>query len=186
MAKTYYLYGKRFTLAKLCRIYNQPRSTVESRLRKGQPIEKALQRNGRYRMDTKLLELSDKLKDLRAEKSEYESKVKKVNEEIENVTTEMIDLMTTEELTSFNRNGTTFSLVTMEYPAAEPSRKSELWQAMKENGFEDLFTINSQTLTATVKELIAENEGVLPTWLDGLIKIAEKNNIRVMKTKKNN
>ena len=48
MAKTYYLYGKRFTLAKLCRIYNQPRSTVESRLRKWQPIEKALQRNGRY------------------------------------------------------------------------------------------------------------------------------------------
>ena len=137
-------------------------------------------------MDTKLLELSDKLKDLREEKSEYESKVKKVNEEIENVTLEMIDLMTTDELTSFNRNGTTFSLVTTEYPAAEPSRKSELWQAMKENGFEDLFTINSQTLTATVKELIAENDGVLPTWLDGLIKIAEKNNIRVMKTKKNN
>ena len=46
--------------------------------------------------------------------------------------------------------------------------------------------INSQTLTATVKELISENEGILPTWLDGLIKVAEKNNIRVMKTKKNN
>jgi len=186
VARVYYLYGKRYTLAKLCRIYNQPRSTVNGRLRSGQPIEKALQRNGRYKMDTKLLELSDRLKNLKAEKSECESKVKKINEEIENVTIEMIDLMTTEELTSFNRNGTTFSLVTMEYPAPEPSRKSELWQAMKENGFEDLFTINSQTLTATVKELISENEGILPTWLDGLIKVAEKNNIRVMKTKKNN
>ena len=135
-------------------------------------------------MNTKLLELSDKLKELRTQKSDLEREVKGINEEIDGVTTEMIDLMTTEELTSFNRNGTTFSLVTQEYPAPEPERKGELWEVMKKNGFEDLFTINSQTLSATVKELIAANEGVLPEWLDGLIKIAEKNSIRVAKSKK--
>ena len=118
------------------------------------------------------------------QKSDLEREVKGINEEIDGVTTEMIDLMTTEELTSFNRNGTTFSLVTQEYPAPEPERKGELWEVMKKNGFEDLFTINSQTLSATVKELIAANEGVLPEWLDGLIKIAEKNSIRVAKSKK--
>jgi len=47
-----------------------------------------------------------------------------------------------------------------------------------------LFTINSLTLTATVKELINENNGVLPEWLDGLIKVAEKNTIRMAKSKK--
>ena len=135
-------------------------------------------------MNTKLLELSDKLKELRTQKSDLEREVKGINEEIDGVTTEMIDLMTTEELTSFNRNGTTFSLVTQEYPAPEPERKGELWEVMKKNGFEDLFTINSQILSATVKELIAANEGVLPEWLDGLIKIAEKNSIRVAKSKK--
>ena len=135
-------------------------------------------------MNTKLLELSDKLKELRMQKSDLEREVKGINEEIDGVTTEMIDLMTTEELTSFNRNGTTFSLVTQEYPAPEPERKGELWEVMKKNGFEDLFTINSQTLSATVKELIAANEGILPEWLDGLIKIAEKNSIRVAKSKK--
>lgn len=135
-------------------------------------------------MNTKLLELSDRLKELRTQKSDLEREVKGINEEIDGVTTEMIDLMTTEELTSFNRNGTTFSLVTQEYPAPEPERKGELWEVMKKNGFEDLFTINSQTLSATVKELIAANEGVLPKWLDGLIKIAEKNSIRVAKSKK--
>ena len=135
-------------------------------------------------MNTKLLELSDRLKDLRTQKSDLEREVKGINEEIDGVTTEMIDLMTTEELTSFNRNGTTFSLVTQEYPAPEPERKGELWEVMKKNGFEDLFTINSQTLSATVKELIAANEGILPEWLDGLIKIAEKNSIRVAKSKK--
>lgn len=135
-------------------------------------------------MNTKLLELSDRLKELRTQKSDLEREVKGINEEIDGVTTEMIDLMTTEELTSFNRNGTTFSLVTQEYPAPEPERKGELWEVMKKNGFEDLFTINSQTLSATVKELIAANEGVLPEWLDGLIKIADKNSIRVAKSKK--
>lgn len=135
-------------------------------------------------MNTKLLELSDRLKELRTTKSDLEREVKGINEEIDGITTEMIDLMTTEELTSFNRNGTTFSLVTQEYPAPEPERKGELWEVMKKNGFEDLFTINSQTLSATVKELIAANEGILPEWLDGLIKIAEKNSIRVAKSKK--
>lgn len=135
-------------------------------------------------MDNRLLELSDKLKDLRLQKSELELQTKGVNQEIENVMTEMIGIMTTEEVTSFNRNGTTFSLVTTEYPAPEPDKKGELWEAMKANGFEDLFTINSQTLSATVKELISENDGVLPTWLEGLIKVAEKNTIRVAKSKK--
>ena len=135
-------------------------------------------------MDNRLLELSDKLKDLRLQKSELEVQTKGVNEEIDGVMTEMIGIMTTEELTSFNRNGTTFSLVTTEYPSPEPDKKGELWEAMKENGFEDLFTINSQTLSATIKELISENDGVLPNWLEGLIKIAEKNSIRVAKSKK--
>ena len=181
--KRYVMYGKVFTLAEICRIYGVSRSTVASRLKKGIPLEKAIKQNRRYQMNTKLLELSDRLKELRTQKSDLEREVKGINEEIDGVITEMIDLMTTEELTSFNRNGMTFSLVTQEYPAPEPERKGELWEVMKKNGFEDLFTINSQTLSATVKELIAANEGVLPEWLDGLIKIAEKNSIRVAKSK---
>ena len=135
-------------------------------------------------MNTQLLELSDRLKELRDEKSDLDKRSKEINAEIDGITVQMIDLMTTEELTSFNRNGTTFSLVTTEYPSPEPERKGELWEAMKANGFEDLFTINSQTLSATVKELMANNDGLLPEWLDGLIKIAERNSIRVAKSKK--
>ena len=182
--RRYVMYGKEFTLAELCRIFGQPRSTIEDRLKKGIPIDVALKQNRRYKMNTKLLELSDRLKELKDAKNEHEAEVRKLNEEIDGVTTEMIDMMTTEELTSFNRNGTTFSLVTQEFPAAKPERKPELWDAMKANGYEDLFTINSQTLTATLKELISGNDGVVPEWLNGLIKIAEKNTIRVSKTKK--
>ena len=135
-------------------------------------------------MNNQLLELSDRLKELRSRKSELDAEVKGINEEIDGVTTEMIGIMTTEEVTSFKRDGTTFSLVTTEYPAAEPDRKPELWEAMRANGYDDIFSINSQTLSATVKELINENGGVLPEWLSGLVKIAEKNTIRVAKSKK--
>lgn len=182
--RVFEVFGWRFTLTELCRLYGQPRSTVTDRLDKGQPLLTALKKNGRYKLDNRLLELSDRLKELRDKKGDLEYEVKQVNGEIENITTEMIGLMTTDELSSFNRNGVTFSLVTQEYPAPEPERKPELWAAMKEQGFEHLFTINAQTLQATVKELIAENDGVLPTWLDGLVKIAEKNSIRLTKSKK--
>lgn len=181
--RKYIVQGKEFTLTELCRLYGQPRSTVESRLKKGTDLKTAL-KNGRYNLDNRLLELSDRLKELRLKKSELDLQSKGVNDEIDEVTTEMIGIMTTDEVTSFNRNGTTFSLVTTEYPSPEPEKKGELWEAMKQNGFEDLFTINSQTLSATVKELIAENDGVLPEWLEGLVKIAEKNSIRVAKSKK--
>lgn len=135
-------------------------------------------------MDNKLLELSDKLKELKDKKSELEFEVKQTNEEIDGVMTEMIDVMTTEELTSFNRNGVNFSLVVQEYPSPEAERKDELWEAMKENGYEHLFTINSQTLQATVKEMMSNNDGAMPDWLNGLMKIAEKASIRVTKSKK--
>lgn len=182
--KKYTLYGKEFTLAELCRIYGQPRSTVAERLKKGIPIDDAIKKGGRNKLNNKLLELSDTLKLLKERKSELDAEAKKIEEEIDGVTTEMIGIMTTEELTSFKRDGTTFSLVVQEYPSAEPDRKPELWDAMRSNGYGDLFSINSKTLSATVKELMTENGGALPEWLEGLIKIAEKNSIRMTKSKK--
>ena len=71
-----------------------------------------------------------------------------------------------------------------EYPAAEPERKQELYKVMKEQGFEDLFTINSNTLSATVRDLKENNDGALPEWLDGLIKIAEKTTIQIRRGRK--
>lgn len=135
-------------------------------------------------MDTKLLELSDRLKELRDKKAEMEAEEKGVNEQIDEVSNAMIEIMTNDELTSFNRNGMNFSMVVQEYPAPVPELKDELYAVMKEQGFEHLFSINSRTLQATVKELISNNDGVLPAWLEGLIQVAEKQSIRLAKSKK--
>ena len=134
--------------------------------------------------ENKRFELAEFLKELRDQKDELEEKVKGLNAEIESVTQELIDDLIANESTGFNYKGYNFSLVVKEYPGPEPERKDELWQAMKEQGFEHLFTINSQTLGATLKELKANNDDILPEWLDGLVKIAEKATIRISKGRK--
>jgi hypothetical protein len=134
--------------------------------------------------DTKRFELAEFLKELRDEKDELENKVKGLNAEIDSIQQELIDDLIANESTGFNHKGYNFSLVVKEYPGAEPERKDELYRVMKEQGFEHLFTINSQTLGATLKELKANNDDVLPEWLEGLVKIAEKPTIRISKGRK--
>ena len=131
--------------------------------------------------DTKMLVLADQLKELRDRKSELDFEIKELNEHIEDTERELIEEMTTEEIETFKRNGVMFVLVKKEFPSAVPERKAELYDAMKEQGFEHLFTINAQTLSATLKELKANNDEALPKWLDGLVQTTEKASIQVRK-----
>ena len=134
--------------------------------------------------ENKRFELAEFLKELRDRKQELEAQVKGVNAEIESVSAELIQDLIDNESTGFNYKGFNYSLVVKEYPAAEPERKDELYSVMKERGFEDLFTINNNTLSATVKDLKENNDGQMPEWLEGLIKIAEKTTIQIRKGRK--
>lgn len=131
-----------------------------------------------------MLAAADTLKALRDEKADLQAKLKTVQEGIDTVEAELIQLMTDEECTGFDRDGTRFSLVIKEYPGAVPEEKEELYHRMRTHGFDHLFTINTQTLSATVKELKANNDDVLPDWLEGVIQIYEQPSIRVSKSKK--
>ena len=128
-------------------------------------------------------ELLEFLIELRDSKAELESKVKGLNGEIDSIERELIDDMLANEDASFNHKGVTCSLVQREFVSPEPENKDGLWDAMRDNGFEHLFTINSQTLSGTVKELKSNNDDQLPEWLDGLVKITEKPSIRLTKGK---
>lgn len=130
-----------------------------------------------------IFELADKLKELRERKSETDLQLKGINAEIESVEGEMINVMAEEELQSFKRAGSMFSLTVSEYPSAVPETRDTLYEVLKEKGYGHLFTINSRTLSSNVKEIIEENEGELPEWLEGLIKIYEKSSITVRKAK---
>ena len=134
--------------------------------------------------ENKRFELAEFLKELRDQKTELEARVKGLNAEIESITAELIADLIENESTGFNHKGFNYSLVVKEYPAAEPERKDELYAAMKERGFEELFTINTNTLSATVRDLKENNDGQMPEWLDGLIKVAEKATIQIRKGRK--
>lgn len=132
-------------------------------------------------MNETILEIADKYLEKREKKSELETQIKDVNKELESLEQELIGLMTDNEIDSFKRNGILYSVVTREFQSANPEKKEELYLQMKQKGFEYLFTINTNTLSATVKELIAENDGKLPDWLEGLINQTEKQSIRIKK-----
>lgn len=134
--------------------------------------------------DNRMLELADQLKELRDQKSAMQAELKELGATIDEVEAQLIAIMTDQECTGFKRSGSTFSLVVREYPGAIPECKAQLYETMKARGFEHLFTINTQTLSATVKELKSNNEDTLPDWLDGLVQIFEQPSIRVTKSTK--
>ena len=131
-------------------------------------------------MNDKLMELAEKLLQIRDLKSKAESEAKEYSKEQEQIEIEMLQIMTDIEIDAFKtKTGVHFSVVKKEFKTANPERKEELYDQMKANGYDHLFTINANTLQATVKELTQENDGVMPEWLDGLINSYEKQSIRV-------
>ena len=134
--------------------------------------------------EERMLVMADKLKELKDRKAALQDELKSTQSELDQAEADLVALMTSEECEGFKRNGYSFSLTIREYPGAIPEVKEEMYAAMKAHGFEHLFTINPMTLSGTVKELKANNDDVLPEWLDGLIRIYEQPGITVRKSTK--
>jgi hypothetical protein len=118
--------------------------------------------------------LADAYLHARSAKDSAEEALKGCNQIVEDIEYQLIECMAQDDLTSFKRDGVQFSLVSKTHLSPEVERKDELWANMKANGFEHLFSINSQTLSGEVKRLMEENNGQLPDWLDGLIRQHDK------------
>jgi regulator of replication initiation timing len=137
-------------------------------------------------MEKRILALADKLKLLRDTKSDVEEEVKYLNAEIEKVTGELTELMTENEMPSFTRSGFTYSLSTRTFASALAGDKETLYAALRENGYGGLITetVNSNTLSSTVSELIEQNGGSCPDWLVGKINTYDKVSVRIAKSAK--
>ena len=131
----------------------------------------------------KLFELADRLKALRDEKKEVEQSLKEVNAELEEVDAALAQLMTDTETQNFTRSGTMFCLTNTTRASATADRKDDLFEALRTEGFGGLIyeTVNANSLSAFVKEQIAENDDVLPGWLEGLVNVFEKTTVGVRK-----
>jgi hypothetical protein len=131
--------------------------------------------------EKELFTLSDFYLAAREQKEKLEQQLKDTNAVVDEYECKLIEAMLNDELTGFKRNDVQFSLVSKSYISAEPEQRDKLWAEMKNKGYEHLFSINSQTLSAEVKRLTEDNNGILPTWLDGLVRQFDKPGIRVKK-----
>lgn len=137
-------------------------------------------------MKLNMYELAEQLKQLREEKRNAEQRVKDINADIDKTEYALVQLMAETETQNFTRAGTMFSLTTKTRASAMAGRKEELFSALKENGFGDLVyeTVNVNSLSAFVKEQIAENRDTVPEWLNGLINVYEQTSVSVRKSTK--
>lgn len=130
-----------------------------------------------------MFELADRLKALRDEKKELEQHLKDVNAKLDEADTALAQLMTDTETQNFTRSGTLFCLTNTVRASATADRKDKLFEALRAEGHGGLIyeTVNANSLSAFVKEQIAENDETLPSWLEGLVNVFEKTTVGVRK-----
>ncbi len=124
---------------------------------------------------TDLFPLADRLRALREQKKTIEATLKDINKEISAIEQELSDVMAAAECPSFTRDGKMFILTTTTRWSAETDRKEALYSALRENGYDHLFTVNANTLGSFIRDQVVETEDEngethIPGWLAGLIK----------------
>lgn len=133
-----------------------------------------------------MYELAERLKQFREKKKAAEQQLKDIHAEIAQTEYQLSMQMAETETQNFTRAGTTFALTTKTRASAMAGRKEELYAALKENGYGDLVyeTVNANSLSAFVKEQIAENQNTVPEWLSGLVHVYEQTAVSVRKSTK--
>jgi ABC-type transporter Mla subunit MlaD len=131
----------------------------------------------------RMFELADRLKALMDKKKKAEQHLKDVNAELDETDAALTQLMTDTETQNFTRCGTMFCLTNTLRASVAVERKEELFDALRAEGHGGLIyeTVNANSLSAFVKEQIAENGDVLPDWLEGLVNVFEKTTVGVRK-----
>lgn len=137
-------------------------------------------------MSEQLFELADQLRALRDEKAEAEQRLKELNAAIDEAEYRLSEMMAESETQNFTRQGMMFCLTTKTRASAMAGRKEELFAALRGEGYGDLVyeTVNANSLSAFVKEQMAENGDALPSWLDGLVNVFEKTGVSLRKASK--
>jgi hypothetical protein len=126
-----------------------------------------------------LFALADQLRELKETKKYAEQELKEITEEIDRVDAGRLSAMNSMETQNFTRNGTMFCLTnTTRASAAAGLRMSCSRHYAQRDSRSRLRDGQCQFALGVVKEQTAENEDILPSWLDGLVNVFVKNNGR--------
>jgi uncharacterized protein YdhG (YjbR/CyaY superfamily) len=124
----------------------------------------------------KMFELAEMLKEEKAYKDQLKETLSETNESIKQYEEELATLMIEAEMPRFTKNGTTFFLTTDIRCSATPGNQEALFETLREHDAGDLVkeTVNANSLKAWVREMMADNEGELPEFLEGKVNIFER------------
>jgi hypothetical protein len=137
-----------------------------------------------------VITLSQRYSGARARRDEIKAMLDEANDALQQVETELINAMVNAELQNFKRDdGTQFVVVTKQYPAAIPETKQDLYEVLRQQGYSDLFTINSQTLGSQIRQWREEAEynpqtSELLAQIDPYIRTEERLGISMRRGKK--
>ena len=139
--------------------------------------------------ESPMLELADRYKSLREERDALKEQLAAANKSLEEAEHPLTDAMAEAECPNFSRSGKQFIMTTTTRWSAEAERKQELYDALRANGYEHLFSVNAQTLGSFVREQVEETadengETHVPEWLDGLVKSFDDIGITMRKAPK--
>ncbi|MCR5511697.1 MAG: hypothetical protein K6F54_12215 [Lachnospiraceae bacterium] len=131
-----------------------------------------------------LFNIADRLKAAKDEKKDLDAKSKELGAEIEELDKQLSDAMTEAELDKFTRNGNTFYLSSRLFASPQAGRKDAMISALKDEGFGDIVqeTVNANTLSAFVKEQMAQNGDEVPEWLSAVVNTFEKISVGIRKS----
>lgn len=132
--------------------------------------------------DVNVFELADELRDKRERKKALEEQVKQLNAELDVLDARLAQAMIDQETQSFSRAGKLYYIKTITRASAKAGEAENLYKWLKEHGAADLVkeTVNAQTLTGYVKELLDETED-LPAGLGDLVNVYEKQTVAMRK-----
>ena len=133
--------------------------------------------------------LADNLRELREERDAQTAILKDINTEIDSAEYNLSEAMAAAECSNFTRGDKQFILTATTRWSAETERKDELYAVLKENGYDYLFTVNTQTLGSFIREQVGETadengEPRVPGWLSGLVKSYDDVGITMKSTTK--
>lgn len=131
-----------------------------------------------------IFEMADRLKELKTRKKELDEQSKSLGSEIDELDLQLSDAMAEAEVDKFSRNGSTFYLTSRLFASPLAGMKEEMIKALKENGYTAIVceSVNANTLSSTVKELMEQNNDELPRWLSDTVGTYEKVSVGIRKS----
>jgi hypothetical protein len=130
-----------------------------------------------------MIELAKELLKFNKAIKDTEEIVQYLKEKRDNIEKRLINEMVDDEVSNLSIDGQKIYLATRISVSPKSGRKDALFAALTDNGYADIIkpTINANTLTATVRELMEHNDNQIPEWLADKVSLYTVTNARIRK-----